>query len=178
MEREVGGNDAREIDRGGGVADGFELAALGGLVEAVAALALDRRHADGRHSKEARAQRGRNLVGARGPHGAHAGHDAAAGGRDGLVVGACHAHRILAVARAHPGRVGVRVHEAGGDHAVVRGHGRGRVAGHGIGARADVGDGAAVDQDRAVRDDAERIGGGGARGIAGDDAGRGQEQHD
>jgi hypothetical protein len=132
-----------------------QAARLGGLVEAVAGLDLDRRHAlahehagTGGGGVEQRCIAG----GARGRHG---GADATPGAGDGLVAGALQPQLELGRALAGVDEVGVRVHEAGREQRALQIDLAGGT-GHGgeIGVGADPGDAPALEQQRAVVDQA------------------------
>jgi len=110
----VGAEEGRhELDRvqGGGARDGAQRLEFGGRVEAVAALALDRRRALLQEAVEAHEQSLDELVLAGLAHAAQAGEDAAAAARDLGVGRAARAQLELVLARAREDGVRVRVDE-------------------------------------------------------------------
>ncbi len=112
MHAEKSRDHGGQIRASTGAGCGLQLTPLGDLVQAIATLHLHGGHAEGRHAREPTGQGVGELGQARLADGPHAGHDAAAGGADLLVVGARHAHRIFVAPRADPGRVGVGIDES------------------------------------------------------------------
>ncbi len=131
--------------------------ALGGELEPVARLHLNRGDAFGDQRIEARQRLAQELVLARGARRVDRGDDAASGARDLLIAGAGEPHFELAGAIAGVDEMGVAVDQRGSDPAAVAFDDvRPRAPGDGqIGLWADEGDAAVARCDRAALDDAE-----------------------
>ncbi|MCL4822728.1 MAG: hypothetical protein KJZ57_00800 [Anaerolineales bacterium] len=135
---------------------GFEQAQFAGRGEAVTRFRLGGRRSVREHAEQARTRLGDQRFEAGCARRADGGDDPAARGEDVEIVGAGHFHLELVGAVARPDEMGVRVHEAGHQHAAA-GVEAGLV---GIGGAQFVGladreDLLVADDDRAVRDDAE-----------------------
>ena len=160
MEGEQGRDHSHGLVAGDG-AGGVEQADLGGGVEPVARLDLDRGDPAAHQRMEAAARRGAQFVGAGGLGRGDGRGDPAPRLCDFLIGRAGAAHGMFLRARAAEDEVGVAVDEAGGDPGAAQGDDvAGTEAGE-LGALADPDDAAVDDADRGIGHDAERIARGG-----------------
>ena len=139
------------------VADGFKLLDFVLGREAVAALALDARHAVLEHAVQPGQIGGDELVEGGVADGAASAADAAAGLHDLEVGFAGDAADELAAAVADEGDVGVRVDQAGDEAAAVRGERDGAFVERGLAGGAEPGDAAVADEQGRVGDQASRL---------------------